>query len=1433
MTAPVLDLDDHLVGREGELAELDASLERAERHGSECVLVSGAPGIGKSALLHSFGATVRRRDGLFAYGRYQEGTRAPYSAIGEAFGALVRGMESVGPGERDRWRRDLDDGTTATAGVLAALVPDLGATHGAAPPVDDLDAADSRRRLQRAATHLVAVTASYRPVVLAVDDLQWADRDSVLLLSELLAAAVRNVVLVGAHRSGQFRPSALDPGAAVRTVELDPLSAVDLDGLLAHVCGRSAELGEVVTQFRRRTGGNPLQVRQLLRRAEREGALRRPAADGHPGWDLRALAAIEVGRDATEFLGRIVDQLRPPDRAVLAALACIGQEFDLADAAAAAAEPTERVTRTLVAALDLRLVEAVDAGGLRVARPGDPAARYRFSHDRVAETVRARLTDDARREVHLRLGRWLVLLGEPRLFEAAGHLGVGGLAGNGDDRTRFAWVERRAAERARQRASFPVALACYRAGLALLGADRWTTQPELARELQLGAAEAAYLVADAALLETLVDEASRELDDPADRARLAFLRLKQQVAEHRLADALRTGLAALRELGVALPHRAGTAQAVAALVVLKARMSRWSDERLLALPPCTDRRVGEAQRILGELRSVAYMVAPELFPLVVRREVELTLAHGLAPASPTALVSYGVLLAVTGDYTGCQRFGEVALLLADRPGFDDARPQVRFLHLHFIRPWQRPIAEAVPQLQAAVREALDRGDLEYAGFLAVTLLYQSLWAGRPYPEVDGLAQGLIPAIRSQQVPSSMCRAIQQLCLNVMGRSDDPLLLAGESGYDERAAVATASRAEDISAQSVAAILKLGLHFWCGDYAGAIPVAEEVARHLDAQRGTPNLQLYHLTNALCRMHARPAERATARAVRRALDLHRRWAAVAPGNYGAHHELLEGAWARVRGDLRRAEHRLDRAVALAEEHRILQISALAHEELGAVRAQAGQEPGSRQMVRAAHERWLRLGMLVRSERLERAHPWLAGRELVPSRSSGVDPVGLHHLVQALATASSFGGLVEVLLGTVTTTTGAARALLLLGEGDRFEVRGVHAVGITTVVDGPHLDGADLGHDRSVVQELVRGDRPLARSERAGGTALAVPVRVRGRMIGAVYVEYPEADHVVRPVEEEALVALCAQAAGPLRNVELQERMLEAEEHQQSLMQVRPRSVPAELLRILDADEVPRIRRGERVQREMTVLLAEIRGRTALIEGANAVAAGELTAGAVRAVQMPVIGGHGLLQDLRGDEALAVFDADPDDAVTAGLAVLRSLREHNRERLGHGAAALRVGLGVDTGAVALGLTGGVNRVALDVVGDAVNRASRVARTTKRYGSDLLIDSATHDRLVHADRFALRRMERVAAIDPRRPVTIYEVYDEDPEPRRAAKRAAQPAFDDAFAWFDGGNLDRARAAFERCRTLLPDDPVAPRHLVLCDALHRGEPVAGHPPAP
>ncbi|MGV9798294.1 AAA family ATPase [Mycobacterium sp. NPDC003449] len=1431
----MLDLDGRVVGRVDELAELRNAVEAAGRTGGGCVMLSGRPGVGKSTLIQAFGVEVARRECVFAYGRCRDGAPAPYAALGEALGALVHTMAATGPAEHDRWRAELLADRSVPTGTLGVLVPDLANTIGPAGAEAGQDAGDdARRRLHRAAIRLVSATASYRPVVLAIDDLQWAGRDTLQFLSDLLADSLRDVLVLGAHRTGEFEPAAAGfTSAALRDIALGPLSRDAVEDLLAAVCGRTVELGDVATEFHHRTAGNPLQVRQLLYRAQREGALASVGPGRRASWDLRVLTSIEVTDSTAEFLSHYLDQLRPLDRTVLSSLTCIGGEFDLDDAAAAADHPTDIVAQAIWSGLELRLLDAVDGRGRRIANTISRDARYRFSHDRVAEAARADLSTDAEREVHLRIGRRLVTLGDGRLFEAARHLGIGGPLAEPDERIRFVDVQRRAAGRARAHASFALALEYGRTGLRLLGERRWSDHDALTRELHLDAADAALLAGDVDALHALIDEAEQVLRDPADRAQLTYLRLKGRVAQNRLQDAMEIGLRALEEAGEPLPHHPGKPRMANALVRMKLTTRNWTTEQLLRQPHCRDRRVVEIQRILAELRSLSYIVRPNLFPLLVRKQLELTLAHGLTPSSPVVLTSYGTVLVLTGDRTGAQRFGEAGLELSRRDEFRRVRSETLFMYLNFIRPWRHPVREGLGMLRGAVTRALDEGDREYAGFIAAVLLAQSFWAGRPLAEIDALAQTVIPQIRNQPVPRVLCQAMQQLCLNLMGRSEDPYLLAGESGYDERTVVPAARLENDEVTVSVATNVKQGVYFWSGDYEGAVACTPDALEHLGGMDGTAVEQLVHMISAISRIHTAPHARSTARAVRRTLALHRRWAADAPANYAAPCALVEGAWARARGQHGKAERHLHRAMELAECHQLPAIGALAHEEVATLYGATGRERLREHMLRAAYQRWLGLGMTRRTERLAQAHPWLLSRDLIPEGSAGIDPAGAHQVFRAIAAARTPDGLANVVLRTVAETTGAGRVLGLTGDAGNLAVRAVYEHGHTRTIDGPWTE---VPYDRDIVRRVilsgaalmvradpaVRGNGRRRRTD-APTSTLAVPILVQDRIIGIVYAEHDEPGRYFTAEHEEAVAFLCGQAAAPLWNFQLEARLAAADEYRRSLIDVQSKFVPNELLRILDIDDLRRVHSGYRVERRMTVLISDIRGYTTLLEDMNVAEASNLAMGFLRAVEVPIISCNGMIQDVRGDEIVAVFESEAD-AIRAGLAMLRSLRDHNRDRLAHGSEELRVGIGINTGAVGVGLVGGVNRMVLTIIGDAVNLAARIESTNKRYGSALLISDKTRARLADPDEFAIRRMERVMVVNRRRPVTIYEVFDDDPPALREAKRSAQPAFEEAFTLFDAGEVARAGAAFARCRDLLPDDSVATLHLAHCDAIARGD---------
>ncbi len=249
----------------------------------------------------------------------------------------------------------------------------------------------------------------------------------------------------------------------------------------------------------------------------------------------------------------------------------------------------------------------------------------------------------------------------------------------------------------------------------------------------------------------------------------------------------------------------------------------------------------------------------------------------------------------------------------------------------------------------------------------------------------------------------------------------------------------------------------------------------------------------------------------------------------------------------------------------------------------------------MLRSAYQGFLGVGMTVRTDRLAHAHPWLLSRDLVQDEATGIDPVSAHQLVRTLSAARTPDGLASLALGTVADMTGASRIIALTGEADRLGVRAVHEHGVTAAVDGPWTE---VPYDEEIIVRQVLATGAPVRVTGRSGTGDPVDPRRADYLAG----QHDRCDlcragrsgaHASPPSTRRRSSFLCAQCAAPLWNFQLEARLRAADEHRQSLIDVQSRFVPNELLRILDIDDLRRVRSGHRVEREMTVLISDIRG------------------------------------------------------------------------------------------------------------------------------------------------------------------------------------------------------------------------------------------------
>lgn len=397
------------IGREREIAELRRAFASV-KGGPVTVLVAGESGVGKSALAQRFTEALRVEQPatVVLAGRCYERETVPYKAVDGVIDAMSRYLTTLP--------------VTATqkllpehAGLVGQVFPVLRRIEPIArsprPPLEKLDPVVLRTRLFAGLRDLFGKIARSAPLVVIIDDLQWADADSLALLAEVLHPVdapplllVATVRAASKEEPGYRRASELAEriGGDVRTIQVGTLPPEDARALaMSLIEGTSVDTAPAAATIAEAAGGHPLFIDELVRQRR-----------------LRKDAAGPIRLD--EALFERVSALEPAARAVLSVVALAGTPLVQETAARAADMEFGALSRLLTL---LRSQSFVRTSG---ARRSDVVEPY---HDRVREAVVDRLAPDVRRKLHGKLAHALEASGDADPEALAVHFhGAGDMA---------------------------------------------------------------------------------------------------------------------------------------------------------------------------------------------------------------------------------------------------------------------------------------------------------------------------------------------------------------------------------------------------------------------------------------------------------------------------------------------------------------------------------------------------------------------------------------------------------------------------------------------------------------------------------------------------------------------------------------------------------------------------------------------------------------------------------------------------------------------------------------------------------------------------------------------------------------------------------------------------------------------------------------------
>ncbi len=1015
-------IPERLYGREVEVQTLLAAFERVSNGAAELMLVAGFSGIGKTAVVNEVHKPIVRQRGYFIKGKYDQFNRnIPLSAFVQALRDLMAQLLCESDAQLAQWRANIKAALEENAQVIVDVIPELEQIVGPQPPVTELSGGAVQNRFNLLFQKFIQVFATKdHPLVIFLDDLQWADLASLNVMQVLMSQSeVGYVLLIGAYRDNEVSPAhplmlTLEElrkvSATLNTMTLAPLSPESLNVLVADTLQCSQAIAQPLTQLvEQKTRGNPFFSTQFLKALHEDGWIEFDVPAGHWQCDITKVRSLSLTDDVVEFMGLQLQKLPEATQDILKLAACIGNQFDLATLAIVSEQSEVETAAVLWKALQEGLILptseiykfyqqeslVIDRWSLENSeqRTNDKeqlTVSYKFLHDRVQQAAYALIPEHQKQAVHLKIGQLLLTRrlsaeSEDHIFDILNHLAVGIDADpSAIPVVQLAELALLAGMKAKLSIAYQAAIGYFTFGLNRLPQEAWNTHHRLMVDLHREKAECAYLVGQFEESESLLDYTLKHVKDPLDAARIYGILMTQRMTQGtNMLSSVEAGIKGLAILGMTLPTDADALQFLVdeEMPQVREASDRMSAQALLDLPPMTDPVHQSCMKLLSILFSAAYLAGNQTLCLLTNLlMVNISLKHGRAESSSFAYSSYGMMLSHQGNYRKAYQFGKVALDL------DRAFNNTQFIaknnnhFAHGINPYIRPLAENLPLYQQSLELCIELGDLVFGVWTIVFLIWTHLLKGSPLPLVQEEIQKYLSYVQqvNDQNMLYVFQLQQQLVQELMDDAAENGVLT-HTGLIENPFFKLWQQSHFDHAINWYGFLVLQRVYLKGDYAQALEVSQTLQATLPANMSFFPIIVYHVYYPLSLAAVYGDTDATTQAVywqqmQEQQQLLQKWSETCPDNFLHKYQLISAEMARLSGDRLEAVNLYDSAIAIAKENDHIQEEALANELAARFYLDWGKDKVAAAYLQEAYYGYARWGAKAKIADLETRYPQL---------------------------------------------------------------------------------------------------------------------------------------------------------------------------------------------------------------------------------------------------------------------------------------------------------------------------------------------------------------------------------------------------------------------------------------------------------------------------
>ncbi len=1051
-----------LYGRETEINQLLQSFERVAQGNTELMLVKGYSGVGKTSLVNAVHLPMTQKHGYFASGKFDQYQRnTPYSAITQAFEDFCDYLLSGNLQVLAQWKQKILDAVGQNGQVLIDVIPSLEYIIGKQPAVAELTSARAaHNRFNVSFQHFMrAICQAEHPLVLFIDDWQWADSASLNLLQLLLTdSELHHLLVIAAYRTNEVDESHLfqitlnklyKQQQQIYQVELDNLAEQDVTELLIDTL-HDNNVSELSRLLYEKTLGNAFFVINFLKTLYEEDLLNFNVTRQCWVWNINKIALKTLADNVVELMTDKIRKQTSQTQKVLQLAASIGNKFDLQTLSIIFKHNIYNTFNVLWPAIEQGFIIPLnDKYKLLENAEHASSAAFKFQHDRIQQAAYALVPDTEKQILHLHIGRLLLKhnVKEENLFSIVQQFNYSlNLISDYKEKITVAKLNLQAGQRAIDEAAYISAITYFQAAQRVTDDNWWETDYQLILDIYVYSVKAALLATDYEQAQYLTQIVLRYAKTDLDKVRIYEYELLFYAVKNRVKDSVYLGHKILNKLGFSL----------------KQTPPEQQDLQVYEnLPDMTDPTSLFMYRILISIYVPSFHIDPKLGMQTAFTMLQLQLDKGNSPKAAYIYAFYGVLCCGQLNIDTGYRFGQMALRLLDKYQDKESLCKVLTAYNAQIKPWKKPFRACLTPLKQAIQTGFEIGDLEFMGYAAMHYCSGMFLCGKPLTEVAEEIPAYVKMARKNQhpFPESYLSLWGQLTHNLLGKTNNIFILKGKFidifQLEQSQYYTSPLKFTNLFAQTI-------IYYLFEQYEAALDCAEQLEDLGKTLMGVtvPSQSYYYYSLVALALYPQASDKLQlhlATTIERYQQRLAKWAQFAPVNFQHKYDLVEAERAKIREDYWQACKFYEKAIKGAKQNEFLHDEALANELAAKFYHQHGMGKIACLYFREAHYHYIHWGAKPKAEKLKNdynvyfidsntshieqqttTHLSISSQATQYATSQLLDLTSILQASQILSSEIKLNKLLIAMMNIVIKNAGADKGFLLLPKQNEWFIQ-----------------------------------------------------------------------------------------------------------------------------------------------------------------------------------------------------------------------------------------------------------------------------------------------------------------------------------------------------------------------------------------------------------